>query len=125
MCIFKFLLWGGVLSVPSAKHCNLTSNPSICVASAADKSRSWTRFSYSACFSAIRDVRMWVGRKRAGGLAEVDAVWVFCVFASYSDVRSGRFDSDISRECTAVMGGRVGDGRRGWLVGRRAGGGVT
>jgi hypothetical protein len=48
----------GVLSVPSAKHCNLASNPSICVASAADKSRSWTKFSYSACFSAIRDVRM-------------------------------------------------------------------
>ena len=72
-------LWG-VLSVPSARHCNLDSKFSICAARAADKSRNCERFSYSACFSAMRDVRMCGGRKRAAGCCDaVEEAFVFAM----------------------------------------------
>ena len=59
-------LWG-VLSVPSARQFNFDSKLSICAARPADRSRNCERLSNSACFSAMREVRMCGGRKRAGG----------------------------------------------------------
>jgi len=61
------------LSVPSARQCNFASKFSIWVAKEPDKSRNWDKFSYSACFSAIRDVRIWGGRNLEGGWFVEDA----------------------------------------------------
>ena len=47
-----------ILCVPLARQCNFDSRFSICKANPAERSRNCVRLSNSACFSAIREVRM-------------------------------------------------------------------